>query len=454
MEITKEQIDDLNAIIRIRIEEKDYENSVEKAIKNLKNKLTMPGFRPGMVPIGIIRKMYGKAILSEEVSKITVDELFRYLDENKIEYLGNPLPNAEKNHVDWDTQKEFEFYYDLGLSPKFAVVIPSDRKFTHFKIEVEPEVVEEEVEILRNRYGKSIDAESVEDKDMIMGTLTELNEDGSVKEGGLCKSIHLELDMINDEGTRQLLIGKKVGEEVILDPRKAYKDNLTASIYLGIKSEEVNQLSHQFKLAIQAINRLIPAEMDQEFFDRVFGKDVVHSEEEFKNKVAEVLKLDLQKESDARLMNEIKYAVLEVTQFDLPDNFLKRWIKVKNAEDENFNPDIIDDLYNEGREIIRWELIRKQVAEQNNIQVQQEEIMNEARRIVNNRLQQMRFLFSEEQLEELANRLLVNKEEHDRIVTYILEMKVLEYIKSQLNIKTEPIGYNAFLEKINVQANA
>ncbi len=454
MEITKEQIDDLNALIRIRVEEQDYAESVEKAIKNLKNKVTIPGFRPGMVPAGIIRKMYGKAVLSDEVSKITVDNLFRYLDENKIEYLGNPLPNTEKNHVDWDAQKEFEFYYDLGLSPQFAVVLPSDKKFIHFQVEADPAVVAEEVEKLRSRYGRSINAEMVEGKDMVMGMLTELNEDGSEKVGGLSKASYIILDKIEADATRQMLIGKKVGDEVIIDPRKAYKDNLTVSIYLGIKPEEVDQISHQFKLSIQTISRLVPADMDQEFFDRVFGKDVVHNEEEFRNKVAEVLKFDLQQESNARLMNEIRDAVLQATQFELPDNFLKRWIKVKNAENKNFNPDTVDDEYNKGREVIRWELIRKKVAEQNNIEVQHEEMLNEARRMVINRVQQMGYSLPEDRVDELANRLLANNEERDKIVTYIIELKVLEYIKSQLNITVESVAYNDFLEKLNMKSNA
>ncbi|MCX7743306.1 MAG: trigger factor [Flavobacteriales bacterium] len=454
MEITKEQIDDLNALIRIRVEEKDYAEAVEKAIKNLKNKITIPGFRPGMVPAGMIRKMYGKAVLSDEVSKITVEKLFRFLDENNIEYLGNPLPNAEKNKVDWDAQKEFEFYYDLGLSPKFAVVLPTDKKFTHYQIEADPAVVSDEVEKLRKRYGRSINAENVEENDMVKGTLTELNEDGSIKEGGLSKPSYIILDKIEDDATRQSLLGKKPGDEVIIDPRKAYKDNLTVSIYLGIKPEEVDQISNQFKLTIQSVSRLVPAEMDQEFFDRVFGKDVVHNEEEFRNKIADVLKFDLQQESNARLMNEIRNAVLAATQFDLPDNFLKRWIKVKSAEDKNFNPETVDDEYNKGREIIRWELIRKQVAEQNNIQVQHEEMMNEARRMVINRVQQMGYSLPDDRVDELANRLLTNNEERDKIITYIIEVKVLDYIKSQLNVVPEPISYNAFLEKLNASVHA
>ncbi len=454
MEITKEQIDDLNAVIRIRVEEKDYTEAVEKVIKNLKNTISIPGFRPGKVPVGMIRKMYGKAVLSEEVSKITVEKLFTYLNENNIDCLALPLLNKEKNQVDWDTQKEFEFYYDIALSPKFEVVFPTDRKFTYYQVELDPAVVADEVEKLRRIYGRSIIAESVEEEDMVMCTLTELNEDGTLKKGGLSKPSYIIIDKIEDESTRQLLIGKKPGEEIIIDLRKVYKDNLTISIYLGIIPDDVDQISHQFKLTIQSVSRLVPAEMDQEFFDRVFGKDLVHNEEEFRNKVVDILKFDLWQKCNVLLINEIRDAVLELTQFDLPDEFLKRSIKEKNAGDKNFNPDTVDSEYNKGRENIRWDLIRSQVAEQNNIQVQYEEMINKARNMVITRVRHMGYSLPEERLDELTDSLLANNEEHDKIFTYILELKVMEYIISKLNVVKESISYNAFLEKLKASDQA
>jgi trigger factor len=453
MEITKQHIDNLNALIKITVIESDYADTLDKALKNVRQKVSMPGFRQGMVPAGMVKKMYGKSVLSDEVSKMVVDRLFKYLEENKIEYLGNPLPNNDKNNIDWDQQKEFEFFYDLGLSPEFKIVVPEKDTFTHYKIEADQQTIDEEVEKLRNRFGRSINAEEVTEKDMVMGSMIELNDDGTEKEGGLNKSSYIIVDKIEDAGTKSILLGKKPGDDVVLDPRKAYKDELTASIYLGIKQEEVGGISHQFKLSINSISRLVPAEINQEFFDRVFGKDVVSDEAGFRNKVAEVLQFDIQQESNARLLNDIRNKILEKTSFELPDQFLQRWIRVKNADNKNFNPDTVEAEYNQGRDVIRWELIRKKIADENNIQVTEEEMMSEARRTVLNRVNQMGYSLPDDKIDELAQRILANQEEGEKIVTYIIEVKALEHLKSLVKIDEKPIGYQPFLDMLQNKAS-
>ncbi len=453
MEITKQHIDNLNALIKIKVIESDYADTLEKALKNVRQKVSMPGFRQGMVPAGMVKKMYGKSVLSDEVSKMVVDRLFKYLEENKIEYLGNPLPNNDKNNIDWDQQKEFEFFYDLGLSPEFKIEVPEKDTFTHYKIEADQQTIDEEVEKLRNRFGRSINAEEVTEKDMVMGSMIELNDEGTEKEGGLNKSSYIIVDKIEDPQTKSMLLGKKPGDDVVLDPRKAYKDELTASIYLGIKQEEVSGISHQFKLSINSISRLVPAEINQEFFDRVFGKDVVSDEVGFRNKVAEVLQFDIQQESNARLLNDIRNKILEKTSFELPDQFLQRWIRVKNAENKNFNPDTVEAEYNQGRDVIRWELIRKKIADENNIQVTEEEMMSEARRTVLNRVNQMGYSLPDDKIDELAQRILANQEEGEKIVTYIIEVKALEHLKSLVKIDEKPIGYQPFLDMLQNKAS-
>jgi trigger factor len=453
MEITKQHIDNLNALIKIKVIESDYADTLEKALKNVRQKVSMPGFRQGMVPASMVKKMYGKSVLSDEVSKMVVDRLFKYLEENKIEYLGNPLPNNDKNNIDWDQQKEFEFFYDLGLSPEFKIEVPEKDTFTHYKIEADQQTIDEEVEKLRNRFGRSINAEEVTEKDMVMGSMIELNDEGTEKEGGLNKSSYIIVDKIEDPQTKSMLLGKKPGDDVVLDPRKAYKDELTASIYLGIKQEEVSGISHQFKLSINSISRLVPAEINQEFFDRVFGKDVVSDEVGFRNKVAEVLQFDIQQESNARLLNDIRNKILEKTSFELPDQFLQRWIRVKNAENKNFNPDTVEAEYNQGRDVIRWELIRKKIADENNIQVTEEEMMSEARRTVLNRVNQMGYSLPDDKIDELAQRILANQEEGEKIVTYIIEVKALEHLKSLVKIDEKPIGYQPFLDMLQNKAS-
>jgi len=445
MEISKEQIDDLNALIRIKIEEPDYTDAVEKAIRNLKNKVSVPGFRPGMVPVGMIKKMYGKAVLSDEVSKITVDQLYRYLTEHKIEFLGNPLPNTDKSQIDWDSQKEFEFYYDLGLSPLFDIAIPSQHTFNHYKISVDEGMLNKEIQSLQSRYGRSIQAEDVGEQDMIMGQVIELNDDLTEKEDGLNKPIYLIMDKISHPETRQAIIGKKAGEELIINPHMAFPDEMTLAVYMGIKQEEIPSLSTQCRFSIQSISHMQPADMNQEFFDRVLGEGMVQSEDVLHIKLSELIALDMQQESDAKLMNEIRNQVLQDTNFNLPDSFLKRWILVKNGEQGHYTPDNIDTEYESGKESIRWELIRDKYAMQNELKVESGELQNEARRRVRQRVAQMGYSLPEDKINELAERTLQNEEETDKIAKLILEVKVLESIRSQCKVNEESITYDNFV---------
>ncbi|MCZ2443253.1 MAG: trigger factor, partial [Flavobacteriales bacterium] len=440
------QIDDLNALIRIKIEEPDYIEVVDKAIKNLKNKVSVPGFRPGMVPVGMIKKMYGKAVLSDEVSKLTVDHLYRYLSEQKIDFLGNPLPNTSKSQVDWDDQKEFEFYYDLGLVPDFEVVLPSDATFKHYKINMDEEMLEKQIKSLQSRYGRSVQAEVAEEKDMVMGEMTELNEDLTVKEGGLQKQVYLIMEKIVHPETRQSLIGKKSGEEIIINPHLAFPDDMTLAVYMGVKQEEAPSLSSHFRFAIQSISHMQPAEMNQEFYDRVLGIGAAEDEASFRSKLSALITEDMQQESDARLMNEIRTNILATTKFALPDEFLKRWILVRNGEKGHFNPDNIDAEYETGRESIRWELIRDKYAAQHKLIVEKDEMQNESRRHVRQRVAQMGYSLPDDKINELAEKTLEKEEEFDKIAKFLLEFKVLGAIRNECKVNEESISYDDFMK--------
>jgi len=448
MEVTRENIDQMNALVSIRIDEADYATQVDKAIRNLKQKVMVPGFRPGMVPAGMIKKLYGRQVLSEEVGKITVDALYKYLDEQKIEYLGNPLPNQEKNQIDWENQKEFVFYYDLGLAPQFDINIPKNDAFTHLQVEVEDSVLQDEIERLRSRYGRSINPEEVTEKDLVIGQVEELNEAGEVLEGGLQKQTYFIVDKIDDAETRSRFVGAKVNDEIEFNPKKAFKDELTASIYLSVKPEEMAGLSDRFRLKVTGINRMMPADMNQEFFDKILGEGSVASEEEFRARVSEVLKADLQGESNAKLFNDIRKKILEGTTFNLPDDFLKRWLKVKNADQKDFDPDQIEAEYDKGKDVIRWELIRKKIVTDNQIQLNDNEIMAEAKRTVVNRLNQMGYSLPEERIEEAARRILESEQEYEKIVNFLYEIKALEHLKGQVLIQEEPVSYSAFLKQL------
>lgn len=449
MQVTKENIDALNAIVKLKIEENDYTEGVEKELKTLRNKAFVPGFRAGKVPPGMIRKMYGKSVLVDEVSKLAINALFKYLKDENIQYLGDPLPNREQE-VDWDG-KEFDLYYDLGLIPDFNFQLPDGAQFIHYSVKVAAQALEDEITRLRERYGRSINGEVAEPKDLISGEITELDENGAPLEGGLVKKTYFFADRIVDEETRNNLLGKTAGDEVRLNPRKAYEDDMTASIYLGIKQEEMQNLGDHFNFKIESISRVVPAELDQEFFDRLFGEGAVTTEEDFRSRIEEYLKSDLQSEATAKLFNEIRKGALEANTFDLPDAFLKRWIVARNADNEKFDPSTVEPEYPETQQNIRWEVIRNKILEENKIEIPQEELAAEARRRVQSRLSQMGYSFPEERMEELVKRTLENREEYEKIVNYLYEIKSLEWLKNAITVKEEEVGYEEFLSIIRAQ---
>lgn len=452
MEIGFEKKADLSAEIKVSLVPSDYNDVVEKVLKSLKHKVNVPGFRPGMVPVGMIKKLYGKAVLSDEIGKITIDALFKYLDEHKIGYLGQPLPSLSKNEsIDWDNQKDFVFYYDLGLSPEFETVIPNDA-FTSYQVQVGDDVLDKEINKLRERNGRNINPDVVEEKDFVMGTATELSAPGEVKEGGVSKTIYVFSEKIEDTDSRSKIIGAKVGDVLELDVKKLYKDAVTAGIYLGVKAEEVDSLSDLFKFELTTINRMVPAEMDVEFFDKVFGEGTVTTEEEFKEKLRGFLKNDLQSESNAMLLNTIRKGILDANNFALPDEFLKRWLKVKNEDNKKVDVEEILNDYENNKQYIRWEIIRNKIIAKYEVNLEEGELMDAARVDVMNRVTKMGYQLPPERIDEFAKTLLSNQEEADKLINGILETKALRKIKEEANIVESTIGYDEYIALLEKNA--
>lgn len=448
MNISRENIDQLNAIISITLTPEDYNDKVEKALKGLKSKINVPGFRPGMVPSGMVKKMYGKAVLSDEVGKITVDELFKYLDENKIHYLGQPLPSLTKtSEIDWDTDKDFVFHYDVGMAPEFNVAIPTTA-FNTYDIEVNDTVLETEIAKLKERNGRNINADVVEEKDFVMGEAIELDENNQPKEGGLSKTIYVFSDRIEDESAKAQIVGAKIDDVLTLNVKKLYKDASTAAIYLGIKTEEMDNYGDSFSFKINTINRMVPAEMNQEFFDKIFGEGTVTDEEQFRTRVKDFLKNDLQVDSNVKLLTEIREAIINNNQIDLPDDFLKRWFTVAN---EDKNADTISNIldnYESQKNFIRWEIIRNKLVEQYDVKVDFTEVQDAARVEVINRLAGMGYNLGEDQITDLSKRILSDKKQYEQLYMNILESKTLKAVRENITVAESKIDYTEYLEKM------
>lgn len=448
MNIVKENIDHLNAKIKIKIEPADYADKVNAAIKKASKSIKMPGFRPGMVPNGMVNKMYGKAIRAEEVNRLAVDKLISFLDENKIEYLGEPLPSETENNIDWENQSEFEFIYDLGLAPMIDISGIEGKSFDLYVVEMEEQSLNENIDALRKRQGKNTEVESVEEGSLVVGTFAELDENGAEKEDGFKKSTYIMFDNITNENTKQALAGKKVNDSIQLHPVDAYKDKLTASIYLGVKEAEMENLPAQTSFTITSISKTAPADLNQEFYDKMFGEGMVTTEEEFRSRLSDIMAQDAQAESNVKLMNDIRKHLLETVVFDLPDNFLKRWMFLKN-KDKAEREKIYED-YDNNKEVIRWELIRKKIAEDNGIQVEQEEIMNQARMMVSRKLSEMGMPVNDEnQLNGLALRVLENRDEYEKMANFIMETKALEHLKTKVKTNEKKIAFKDFWQTLS-----
>lgn len=449
MNVTKENIDSLNAVITVTVNPSDIKEPVDAAIKKLGKTMNMPGFRPGMVPAGVVKKKYGKAVLAEELNKVANKALFDYIQSNNIRFLGEPMISEERQTpIDLDSAEEFNFHYDLGLVPTINVNTADLGTFTKHTITVDEATLQENIDNLRQRYGKEEKAESVNDGDMVSGDFVETDAEGNELEGGFKKKAFFIFDRIENDDVKNLLRGAKVGEELTIHPTKVFTDASKTAVYLGINEEEAQNLGENFKFRVGDVNRMVPAELNQEFYDRLFGADKVHNEEEFRTELTAILQRDAQNESDVRLLNDIRASLLAKTDFELPEKFLKRWIQ--QADKNITSAEAADEHVEKNREGIRWEVLRMILADENKITVEEEEIYNNARGMVIGKLAEMGMpADDEERLKQIVFNVLQNDNEYNKIRSFIIEQKVLSQLRDKVSVNERQTDYKEFWKNNN-----
>jgi len=444
MNVTKENIDGLNAVITVTVNSSDIKEPVDTAIKKLGKTMNMPGYRPGMVPANVVRQRFGKSVLAEELNKVANKALFDYIQSNNIRFLGEPMISEERQvPIDLDGAEEFNFHYDLGLVPQVSVNTADLGTFTKHNITIGEETLAENIENLRQRYGKEEKAESVDAGDMVSGEFYETDAEGNELENGFKKKTFFVYDRIENDDVKNLLKGAKPGEELTIHPTRLFNDASKTAVYLGINEQEAQNLGADFKFRVGDINRMIPAEMDVEFFERLFGPGKVNNEEEFRAELTNILQRDAQNESDVRLLNDIRAALLAKTDFELPEKFLKRWIV---AVDKNVpTPEAADEHVEKNREGIRWEVLRMILAEENQITASEEEIYNNARSMVIGKLAEMGMpADDEDRLKKIVFSVLENDNEYNKIRSFIVEQKVLGLLRDKVNVTETQTDYRDF----------
>ena len=438
MNITKEQIDELNAIVKVAITKEDYQEKVEKILKDYRKQANIPGFRKGQVPMGLIKKQYGKAVLVDEVNKLLQDNLNKYLTEEKLDVLGNPLPKQQDN-FDWDAE-EFAFEFELGLAPDFEVPLKSKKAITHYKIVADKKMIDEQVDRIRKQYGKLISKAEVGKKDEVSGVFKNEAEE-------IDNKTMLELDKLKSKKAVDQLLGKKAGDLISLKTKGLFKEGFLLQSALGISKEKAEKLNIDVEFTISEINEREPAVLDQELFDKLFGPDKVHSEDELKAKIKEDSEKQFEQQADQKLLNDVTESLIDSTKFDLPSEFLKKWIQTTG--EKPLSEEEANDEYEKSEKGLRYQLIEGKIIKDNNIEIQFEELKDFAKGFIKSQMAQYGQLDpKDEELEPIVMRVMSNQDEVRRLSEQLMSQKLLNVYKEKANLKLKEVTYENFVKEV------
>lgn len=446
MNVKREDVDALNAILKVEVSPADYEQKVNDTLTKYRKTAKIPGFRPGHVPMGLVKKQYGKAVLSEELNKVVNDSLYKYITENKLNILGNPIPKEDDGFKgDFENPGDFEFTYEIGLSPEVKVNLSAKNKYDYVKVKVDAKLIDQQVDDLRRRYGKLVSADAVGDTDMILGQFVELNDDDSIKEGGIMHSSTISMEFIEDKKTKTALKGKKVGDKVVVDPAKVSRGGKDTAAMLGISEDELANVSNKFQLTITEIKGMELAELNEELFNRLFGEGEVKTEKDLRERVKADLSGMFSNDSDKLFTREVYNDLLEKTKVELPNEFLKRWIKLSNEKE--ITTEQIEAEYDGYAKGLKWQLIQGEIFRSNEIKLENEEVMAFTKGlIVNNYAQYGMPAPGDDELTKTAQSVLQNQEEANRIYDMLAEQKLTDYFKSTVKMNEKEISYDDFVE--------
>ncbi len=446
MNVSLTNVDSVNAILQISVAKADYQEKVENSLKTFRKKANVPGFRPGTVPVGMVKKMYGKSIMAEEINKLVGESLYSYIRENKLNVLGEPLPNEEKQQpIDFATEGDYDFFFDIALAPEIKLSLTKRDKIDYYKINVDEELVDKQIGSYRANYGKYDKVEEgAKETDLIRGTIKEL-EDGKVKEGGIFVESGIVMpSYMKDDGEQAKFVGSKAGDVVTFNPGKAYEGNETeiASL-LHIEKDSVETIAPEFQFEISEITRYKEAELDQELFDKVFGEGNVKDEGEFKAKVKETISDQFAPDSDYKFLLDAKVLLeKKAGNLQFPDALLKRWLMASGEErtaesvDADY-PKIIADL--------KFHLIKEQIAKDNDIKIESEDMKIIAMQAARAQFAQYGMMnLPDEMVENYANDMLKNNDNARNLLDRAMENKIIDVLKEKLGVNEKEVSLDEF----------
>ncbi len=447
MNITKENFGNINAVIKLLIEKSDYEKTVEETLKDYRQKSSVPGFRPGKAPMGLIKKRFGKAVLADEINKMLSQNLTRYLVEEKIRILGEPLSsNVHQKPIDWEKDENFEFAFDVALAPDVDVAVDENDKVEYYTIKVSNEMIDQQVEMIVSQMGQSVDVEEVKEDSLVRGDFREIDENGQETENGIqAEGVLLSVNLIKDEEIKNQFIETKKDDILSFNPVTAYQDRHEVGHLLKISHEQADNLNSSFNFTVKEITRFDKAELNEELFKKIYGEDTeIKTEEDLREKLKNEIAASLKQASDRRFATDIRDMLLKKLNFELPEEFLKRWLKETNQEvtDEQIEKD-----FNGFMKDLRWQLIKDDVIKKNELKVEEPEAYDFAKVMAQAQYSQYGIYNApEEQLESFAKMILEKPEEKERIYNKLLEDKTVEVIKEKVTVENKEVTREEFEE--------
>jgi len=438
MNITRENIDALNAVVKVDIAKEDYNGKVEKILTDYRKTANIPGFRKGHVPMGMVKKQYGKAVLVDEVNKLLQEALNKYLTEEKLDVLGHPLPKPQDD-LDWDSEK-LSFEFELGLSPEFDVDIKSKKAITSYTIVAGDKMIDDQINNIQKQYGKLLSQKEVTKDSEITGIFK--NEEKEIE-----NTVTLTLDKFKGKATEKKFVGAKVGDVIALKTKGLYSDDHELMHALKLSHDDIHGLDIEVTFTVSEINERELADLDQELFDKLFGKGTVTSVTELKEKIKEDAEKQFKQQADQKLLNDVTEYLVDNTKFDLPGEFLTKWMQTSG--ENQLSEDEAKEEYEKSEKSLRYQLIEGKLITDNNIQVTMDDIKDHAKQMIKMQMAQYGQMdSSDKELEDIAARVLSNQDEARRISEQIISQKLLELYKEKANLKTKELTYEDFIKEV------
>lgn len=449
MNILFENPDKVNGLMTITVEEADFKDNVEKTLKDYRKKANFPGFRPGMVPMGLIKKQFGASVKMDALNKFVGEAIYTYIKDNKIQMLGEPLPSEKQEPVDIEKDGPYTFMFDIAVAPEFKIELNGDTKIAYYNIEADDKLIDQQVDMFASQMGsyEKADCYDGEQRDMLKGDLRELDAEGNTKEGGITvEGAVMMPEYIKVEDQKKLFDNAKPGDIIAFNPRKAYPENdAEVSSLLKIDREATKTMESDFSYQVIEISRFKKAEVNQEMFDQVFGKDTVKSVEEFRGKIAEGLKPQLQANSDYKFLIDVrKYAEDTVGELTFPDALLKRVMLLNNKDK---GEEYVEKNYDESIKQLKWHLIKEQLVAANNIKVEDADVKVAAKEAA--RMQFAQYGMNnvpEEYLENYADEMLKKRDNAANFVDNAVEKKLVEALKGVVTLDEKTVTLDEFNE--------